>query len=97
MLDQCDIGIEEELSVAVLQISTEALDGVDAALARLDAGTYGACCDCGSEIAQSRLHAMPFAVRCTRCEEQWEQARGRRQDQDERQSVWPLFSEVAGA
>jgi DnaK suppressor protein len=96
MVDQCDVGVAEELSFALLQIRTEAPVGVDAALARLDDGTYGVCSDCGSEIVESRLHAMPFAVRCTRCEETSEQAR-RRQQQGERLSARPLFSEFTGA
>ena len=94
MVDQCDVGIEDELSFALLQIRAESLGAIDAALARLDAGKYGACCDCGSAIAGSRLQAMPFAVRCTPCEEASEQAGQRRQY--ERQSgtpFLPLFSE----
>jgi len=38
MVAQCDVGIEEGPTFALLQMRTEALDDVDAALARLDAG-----------------------------------------------------------
>jgi len=96
MVDQCDVGIEEELSFALLQMRTEALVGLDAALARLDASKYGVCRDCGSEIAEGRLHAMPFAVRCRRCEETLEEAHGR-QRRRERQNGAPLLSEFSGA
>jgi RNA polymerase-binding protein DksA len=41
---------------------------VQAALARLDAGTYGACVDCGEAIALARLQAQPAAARCTACQ-----------------------------
>jgi len=37
---------------------------IDAALARLDAGTYGECLDCGEPIPRERLEALPFATRC---------------------------------
>lgn len=46
----------------------ENLDGmlsqIDAALARLDAGTYGICESCGKPIPPSRLEALPYATLC---------------------------------
>ncbi|MGB7050350.1 MAG: TraR/DksA C4-type zinc finger protein [Acidimicrobiales bacterium] len=44
------------------------LDGVEAALARLDEGTYGACVSCGSPITDERLTASPTAMRCAACD-----------------------------
>ena len=40
---------------------------VDEALARLEAGTYGFCEDCGQPIAPERLEAIPTARSCVRC------------------------------
>ena len=40
---------------------------IDAALARLDAGEYGVCRDCGGDIDPRRLKALPYAQRCTEC------------------------------
>lgn len=48
---------------------------IDAALARLEAGTFGTCADCGEEIEPRRLRALPHAVRCQGCEEAREAAR----------------------
>ncbi len=42
----------------------EQLDHVEAAVARLDDGTYGRCEVCGDEIAEARLEAMPAARSC---------------------------------
>jgi RNA polymerase-binding transcription factor DksA len=42
----------------------ESLDEVDAALVRLDAGTYGTCQVCGKPIGAARLEAMPAARLC---------------------------------
>jgi RNA polymerase-binding transcription factor DksA len=42
----------------------EALDEVDAALVRLDAGNYGVCQVCGKPIGAARLEAMPAARFC---------------------------------
>ena len=51
----------------------ETLQRVREALVRLDAGEYGYCVECEGEIAEKRLRALPFAVRCTACEESHEQ------------------------
>lgn len=40
---------------------------VDAALERLDLGTYGRCERCGGAIGALRLHAMPSARLCVSC------------------------------
>ncbi len=39
-----------------------------AALDAIDAGTYGICVDCGSEIPEGRLRALPDSVRCVPCQ-----------------------------
>jgi len=46
----------------------EAVARIDGALARIEAGTYGACVDCGSRIAPDRLDARPDAARCLACQ-----------------------------
>jgi DnaK suppressor protein len=45
----------------------ETLQDIDDALAKFDAGTYGRCEDCGAEIADARLEAMPAARQCMTC------------------------------
>jgi RNA polymerase-binding transcription factor DksA len=45
----------------------ETITQIDAALARIDAGTYGACVTCGAEIPEERLELRPFAGRCVTC------------------------------
>ncbi len=42
---------------------------IQAALARIDEGSYGGCADCGEEIEARRLQALPHALRCQGCEE----------------------------
>ena len=41
---------------------------IDAALARLDDGTFGICVRCGRPIAAERLDALPWAPRCIDCQ-----------------------------
>ncbi|MGH6610927.1 MAG: TraR/DksA family transcriptional regulator, partial [Burkholderiaceae bacterium] len=48
------------------------LRDVDAALGRLDEGTYGLCIRCGREIGMARLKANPSAARCIECQTAYE-------------------------
>ena len=41
---------------------------IDAALERIRLGTYGKCCQCGREISETRLDAIPYARLCMRCD-----------------------------
>ena len=43
------------------------LKDIDAALARLDVGTYGVCVHCGQPIPLDRLRARPTATMCVAC------------------------------
>ena len=43
------------------------LDEIEAALARLDAGTYGVCIHCGRKIMLKRLRAHPYLSGCNGC------------------------------
>ena len=45
----------------------ETIAEIDAALARIDAGTYGSCTQCGAAIPDERLELRPFAGRCVAC------------------------------
>ncbi len=51
------------------------VDAIDAALARLDAGTWGVCVSCEKKISAKRLGAMPEATRCLECASAADQAR----------------------
>ncbi len=72
VLDQgesSEVDIQEDIEFALIQMKSETLNKVNEALRRLDEGTYGNCFECGEEIAEARLRALPFAVRCKDCEE----------------------------
>ena len=58
----------ERSQVATLARSLgQHLADVDAALARLDAGTYGYCAACGEAVPEARLAARPAALTCVGC------------------------------
>src|SRR5262252_3435898 len=83
-VESSEADIQEELEFALIQMKSETLNKVNDALRRLDQGDYGYCFDCGEEIAEKRLRALPFAVRCKDCEEQREIAEQRERQQNAR-------------
>jgi RNA polymerase-binding transcription factor len=78
-------------------MQSETLGRIDAALARLDAGGYGQCVECDSEIATRRLRALPFAVRCQGCEERREESQRQARRLAQGRGSLVRFSEVARA
>ena len=74
MLDRGERFHEEDLQYTLLGMKTETIQRIDEALDRLAEGEYGLCSDCGQEISEKRLSAMPFAIRCCDCEEQVEES-----------------------
>jgi RNA polymerase-binding protein DksA len=69
--------VPEEVLQRLDEQGRREIDAVQAALARIAAGTYGTCESCGKTITPARLDAWPMARRCIRCQEQMERtARG---------------------
>jgi DnaK suppressor protein len=66
--ESSEIDIQDDIGFALIQMKAETLKKIDSALRRLEEGDYGECFECGGEIAQARLRALPFAVRCRDCE-----------------------------
>jgi DnaK suppressor protein len=59
---------EQQRDLALRDRSIQQLELVDAALARLDDGTFGTCVRCGKPIAPARLEALPWAAHCIECQ-----------------------------
>ena len=66
------VSTARDLEFALDERETAELRLVDAALDRIEAGTYGQCVDCGVVIPAARLHAAPEAPRCIACQEKTE-------------------------
>jgi DnaK suppressor protein len=82
-----EVDIQEDIEFALIQMKAETLNKINEALARLEEGSYGHCFECGEEIAQPRLRALPFAVRCKDCEEAREIAEQRERQLSQRRSA----------
>ena len=59
---------EQQRDLALRDKDQQHLAAVDAALARLDDGTFGTCVRCGRPIAPERLDALPWAAHCIDCQ-----------------------------
>ena len=72
-LDTEDIGetasitLGREIDYTLGESAQAVLAEIDAALARIEAGTYGTCTNCGNQIAVGRLEAQPWASLCIDC------------------------------
>jgi DnaK suppressor protein len=69
--------VQDGLHFALMQMKVETVAKIDDALTRLESGDFGECIECGGEIAEGRLRALPFALRCIQCErarEVWQRA-----------------------
>lgn len=69
------VATERELEFAIDDREAEELAMIDSALARIEAGVYGECIDCGTDIAPARLQVSPEVPRCIACQEKFEQRR----------------------
>ncbi|WP_068255192.1 TraR/DksA family transcriptional regulator [Janibacter corallicola] len=61
------IAFERSQLDALLRQGRASLTDIDAALERLEQGTYGICEQCGRPIGEGRLEARPTATRCIEC------------------------------
>lgn len=59
----------EDLALDSRERRTQKLNDVEAALRRVHQGTYGICQNCGKEIGERRLQALPWARWCLACAE----------------------------
>jgi DnaK suppressor protein len=57
----------DEVVDAIGNETAQSIRGIQAALERIEAGTYGLCDSCGEEIGEARLKVVPEATRCVNC------------------------------
>jgi len=56
--------VDLELDQTLVENADHVIVEIDAALGRIDAGTYGVCATCGAQISEERLEALPYATLC---------------------------------
>ena len=93
--ESSEADIQEDIEFALIQMKAETLTKINDALGRLEEGTYGYCSDCGGEISEQRLRALPFAVRCKECEEAREVAAERAKAMAQKRSGPAFFFDMS--
>ena len=59
---------DRELDYTLEENSEHVLSEIEAALRRIEEGTYGQCTNCGRQIPEERLDARPYATLCIDCQ-----------------------------
>jgi RNA polymerase-binding protein DksA len=72
--DMATATFDRELDYTLEENAEAVLAAIDAALARIEAGTYGKCQNCGQDISPERLEAIPWATRCINCKRKEERS-----------------------
>lgn len=67
LADEGSLTYQQEENLAVERHLERQLGEVEAALARVEDGTYGICEHCGRPIDEERLEALPTATWCIDC------------------------------
>jgi RNA polymerase-binding transcription factor DksA len=74
--DMAELGsgnFDQELTLISLGSENDTLDQIEAAIGRIENGSYGRCEECGMKIPKPRLDAIPYAAQCVRCASQGEE------------------------
>lgn len=74
LADSATATLNREIDYTLEENSEHVLNGIEAALQRIETGTFGSCAGCGKQIDEERLEALPYATRCIDCQRLAERA-----------------------
>lgn len=69
-IHMADLGtdaFEQEFTLSLIEHDGAVLDQIEAALERIEEGSYGVCTECESKIPKTRLNVLPFTAHCVKC------------------------------
>ena len=72
LADTATVTYDRELDYTLEENSEQVLLDIEAALQRIEDGTYGICTNCGRPISEERLEARPWATLCIDCQRERE-------------------------
>lgn len=72
LADKAESSYTKEFLLSLSDAERDELFQIDAALKRIDAGSYGHCLMCQKEVSKKRLAAIPWTPLCIECEEKSE-------------------------
>ena len=65
--DVATVTLDREIDYTLEENEERLLKAIDAALERIDSGTFGTCRTCGKPIGEERLEALPYTTQCIDC------------------------------
>ena len=72
LADHASEMLDREVDESLEENAEGIVQEIDAALRRIEDGTYGTCIRCGNPIPEERLAAVPYAVLCVSCKREEE-------------------------
>jgi DnaK suppressor protein len=84
--------VQDEISTQLAEVESRELAYIENALERMQAGGYGLCEHCNTNIPLARLQALPYATLCIRCQREAEKSGGGRSSPD-----WGRLIDSGGA
>ncbi|MGH9465127.1 MAG: TraR/DksA family transcriptional regulator [Thermoanaerobaculia bacterium] len=76
IVDRANSAYSREFLFSLTGGERDQLQDIEAALAKMERGSFGVCETCGTEIGAARLQALPWARYCIDCQEKLEQGLG---------------------
>lgn len=76
-LHMADVGTEnfdQEFTLSLIENEQETIERINAALDRIQLGSFGQCDECGGPIGKARLQALPYTPHCIECARKLEAA-----------------------
>lgn len=68
-LDEIQHAAQRDLAIRTLDLETQILRSIRAALKRINGASYGVCFSCEEDINPKRLNAVPWTPLCIKCQE----------------------------
>jgi DnaK suppressor protein len=68
-VDQASDDNEVHVNIRLRQTDAKLVRAIDAAISRIEDGSYGVCTNCGEDISIARLQAVPWTSLCIECKE----------------------------
>lgn len=65
--DVATITLDREIDYTLEENEERLLAEIDAALQRIEEGTFGICGTCGQQVGEERLEAVPYTTQCIDC------------------------------
>jgi DnaK suppressor protein len=86
--DRLQQQMNREVAIRNLDRESKLLKEVNAAMKRVDEGSYGTCLRCDEEIPEKRMKAVPWAAYCVPCQEAIERQRAAGEEVEDHEEVF---------